>query len=528
MSKIKLINVSKSFGEKKLFEIDNLEILEGQKIGIVGKNGTGKSTFLNIIANKIQPDTGKIETKGKISYINQLDNIEENRFSKISGGEKMLEIIKNKIKENPDILLADEPSTNLDIFNVQYLIKQLKEYKGILLIISHDRSVLDNICDYIIEIENGCIKKYKGNYTDYKMQKNMEKARKKFEYFQYIREKERLQKAIIGSKNNEKSIKKAPKRMGNSETRLHKREATEKREKLEQHSKALETRLKQLQEKEKPEKEYSIYFQIPENLKIRSKEIIKSDKFSLTIQGKQLLVDTKFYIPTNKKIAIIGKNGVGKTSFIKRIINKDEQININPQASIGYFSQKLDNLDENSNVLENVIKDSVQDERTVRNILASLYLKDDKVYSNVKDLSGGEKVKVALAKILVSNANLLILDEPTNFLDIESIEGLENLIKAYTGTVLVISHDKDFIDNVCDNIILIEDKNIKQYEGNYSQYLTLSQNRRNKKIISNDRILLEFKLTKLNSEIALVKDEKEKGQLENERKSIIEQLANIN
>ena len=160
--------------------------------------------------------------------------------------------------------------------------------------------------------------------------------------------------------------------------------------------------------------------------------------------------------------------------------------------------------------------------------MASLYLKDDKVYSNVKDLSGGEKVKVALAKILVSNANLLILDEPTNFLDIESIEGLENLIKAYTGTVLVISHDKDFIDNVCDNIILIEDKNIKQYEGNYSQYLTLSQNRRNKKIISNDRILLEFKLTKLNSEIALVKDEKEKGQLENERKSIIEQLANIN
>lgn len=369
--------------------------------------------------------------------------------------------VKNKIKENPDILLADEPSTNLDIFNVQYLIKQLKEYKGILLIISHDRNVLDSICDYIIEIENGCIKKYKGNYTDYKMQKNMEKERKKFEYSQYIREKERLQKAIIGSKNNEKSIKKAPKRMGNSEARLHKREATERREKLEQHSKALETRLKQLQEKEKPEKEYSIYFQIPENLKIRSREIIKSDKFSLTIQGKQLLVDTKFYIPTNKKIAIIGKNGVGKTSFIRRIINKDEQININPQARIGYFSQKLDNLDENSNVLENVIKDSIQDERTVRNILASLNLKDNKVYDNVKDLSGGEKVKVALAKILVSNANLLILDEPTNFLDIESIEGLENLIKAYTGTVLVISHDKDFIDNVCDNIILIEDKNIK-------------------------------------------------------------------
>ena len=223
-----------------------------------------------------------------------------------------------------------------------------------------------------------------------------------------------------------------------------------------------------------------------------------------------MLADTKFYIPTNKKIAIIGKNGVGKTSFIRRIINKDEQININPQARIGYFSQKLDNLDENSNVLENVIKDSIQDERTVRNILASLNLKDNKVYDNVKDLSGGEKVKVALAKILVSNANLLILDEPTNFLDIESIEGLENLIKAYIGTVLVISHDKDFIDNICDNIILIEDKNIKQYEGNYSQYLTLSQNSKNKKNISNDKMLLEFKLTKLDSEISLSKDEQEK------------------
>ena len=153
-------------------------------------------------------------------------------------------------------------------------------------------------------------------------------------------------------------------------------------------------------------------------------------------------------------------------------------------------------------------------------------IKDNKVYEIVKNLSGGEKVKVALAKLLVSNSNFLILDEPTNFLDIESIEGLELLIKQYAGTVLLISHDKRFVDNVCDNIILFKDKKLVQFDGNYSDYLKYEENKDKNKALSNDRLVLEFRLTKLDSEIALENDSNKKLLLEKERKEILSKLKN--
>ena len=139
MQKIKLINIKKSFGDKEILNIENLVIQDNQKIGIIGKNGAGKSTLLNLIAQITKPDEGIIELKGKVSYIQQLDNIQENRENSKSGGEKILEIIKQKFQENSDILLADEPSSNLDINNIEYLIKKLQNYRGTILLISHDR-----------------------------------------------------------------------------------------------------------------------------------------------------------------------------------------------------------------------------------------------------------------------------------------------------------------------------------------------------------------------------------------------------
>lgn len=182
-------------------------------------------------------------------------------------------------------------------------------------------------------------------------------------------------------------------------------------------------------------------------------------------------MNTKIYVLSNRKTALLGKNGIGKTTLIKEILSKNSTFSINPQAKIGYFSQDLSILDENISSLENVMTDSIQSETTARNVLGNLNIKDNKVYEIVKNLSGGEKVKVALAKLLVSNSNFLILDEPTNFLDVESIEGLELLIKQYAGTVLLISHDKRFVDNVCDNIIIFKDKKLVQFDGNYSEYL---------------------------------------------------------
>lgn len=244
------------------------------------------------------------------------------------------------------------------------------------------------------------------------------------------------------------------------------------------------------------------------------------------------------------------KTEFGKTTLIREIIkDNNKDITINPSINIAYFRQNLDNLNPEKSVIENVMEDSIQSQTTIRNILGNLNIRNDDVYKLVKDLSGGEKVKVSLAKIILLDANFLILDEPTNFLDIQAIESLEKMLKAYKGTVLLVSHDKSFIDNVVDNIILIEDKKITQFDGNYSKYLEKKQNIyddnndvnndknnykkgnknyykfRSKKeeiLSSNNKLLLEFQIAKLESEIATTTDNNKKEELINKLNTLKE------
>lgn len=197
-------------------------------------------------------------------------------------------------------------------------------------------------------------------------------------------------------------------------------------------------------------------------------------------------------------------------------MSQEKGINVNPSLDIAYFRQNLDNLNPDKTIIENVAENSVQEQTVIRNILGNLNIRNDEIYKKVVDISGGEKVKVSLAKIILSNSNMLILDEPTNFLDIEGIEALEEMLKAYKGTVLIVSHDRKFIDDIADNIIILENGDIKQYEGNYENYLE-NQNQKpratNQIKLSNDKLLLQFKRAKLESEIASTKDEKRKQEL---------------
>ena len=211
---------------------------------------------------------------------------------------------------------------------------------------------------------------------------------------------------------------------------------------------------------------------------------------------------------------------LGKTTLITNILEGNSDININPSCRISYFKQDLNNLDDNKTVLENLLEDTSQDETTIRNILASLNIKKEDVYKKISYLSGGEKVKVLLTKIMISKSNFLILDEPTNFLDIESIEALEFLMKEFKGTILFVTHDVDLINNVATNIMIIENKKIVEYEGNYAKYLEYKENK--KKTISNNSLLLEFKLAEITSKLSICKDEKEKEKLEEEYKKLLE------
>ena len=518
---IKLENVSKSYGDREIIKIDKLEIYDGDKIGIVGKNGAGKSTLFDIISKDCIADTGKIDVKGKIGYIKQFNyTLEPN----LSGGEIEKAEINKVLKENPDIILADEPSSNLDIASIQYLIKRFKEFIGTILLISHDRRLLDEVCSKIIEIDNSKINIYLGNYTDYKNQKEMEIKTKEDNYIKYIKEKEKLEKAINISKNTAKNMKKTPSRMGNSEARLHKREVENKREKIEGHTKALQSRLEKLQVAERNIKELPVYMKVPDTNIIKAKFAITGENLNIKYNKNIILDDINFNLPSNKITGLIGKNGAGKTSLVKRILSNDENIYINERVNIGYFSQNLDVLDNNKTVLENVLKDSIQDEVTVKNILANLYIKGNDVFKNINNLSGGERVKVAITKLLVGDYNLLILDEPTNFLDIYSIEALEKLIKMYKGTILLISHDINLIDNVCNYLFIIDNKKLIEFNGNYTEYEEFkdSQMERKAKLAYDNDLLLDVKISEIISKLSYTNDEVKRKELEEEYQELIE------
>lgn len=245
--------------------------------------------------------------------------------------------------------------------------------------------------------------------------------------------------------------------------------------------------------------------------------------------NRELLKINKLEINDGEKVGIVGKNGAGKTSLINRILSNDENVRISGQAKIGYFSQDLSILDNEATVFQNVMNDTIQSEVTVRNILANLNIKGNDVYKKVGVLSGGERVKVSIAKLLVSDYNVLILDEPTNFLDIPSIEALEKLLREYKGTILLVTHDKTLINNIAQNLLIIEDKNIVEFEGNLEKYQEYKEKKKlvNKANLENDKLLLSMKISEIISKLSIEKDEGKRNELEQIYKELIEKKKNL-
>lgn len=533
-------NVEKYFGIRKVLEVKDLKVYREDRIGVVGLNGSGKTTLLNMIYGDIKPEKGHIRTLGKVSYIKQLedeykDTIEgkyESQFGLkdkdveyMSGGEQTRLKIAKALSENPLLLLADEPTSNLDLEGIDMLVENLLQYDGALMIVSHDRDLLDKVCNRILEIEDGQIKLYEGNYSQYREQKELEKKTKETEYEKYIREKKRLKKAIVETKNKSKSIKTTPKRMGNSEARLHKMGSQSARRSLEKKAKALETRLEKLEVKDKVKEIEKIKVDILSD-EIYSKVIIEGKNIRKSFGKRVLFKDGEFQIYNGAKTALIGKNGSGKTTLLKMIIDGDKGISISKKAKIGYFSQDLSILDEDKTIIENILYSAIYDETTVRTILARLLFRRDDVYKKVRVLSGGERVKASLAKILMSDFNILIMDEPTNYLDIYSIEALEKALISYEGTILFVSHDRRFIEKVADKIIYIEDNNIKSFDGTLNEIenrIYKSEEEDTKRIMER-KTVLEYRMSEILGKLSMPSKNDDIEALDKEYKEILKEL----
>ena len=479
-------NLKKYFGDRLIIDLESLRIYSEDRIGIVGVNGAGKTTLVNLLSQRLEPDEGWVKINGKYAYVSQLEPSEKKMISpemasrfgvariwdeKMSGGEKTRFKLAVAFDEDSLMIFADEPTSNIDIAGIEVLEERLAEYQGALVMIAHDRSFLDKLCNKILEVENGKIKLYSGNYSEYSKEKAKERERAQFEYEQYVNEKKRLERVTVEIKEKAKSIKKAPKRMGNSEARLHKMGGQKAKAALARAVKNIEARIEHLEVKEKPQNQEVIKLDIAETKRVYSKVIIEGHSLRKSFGHKVILEDAEFTIGNGAKVALIGPNGCGKSTLLKMIINQEAGIRVAPGAEIGYFSQDMSILDEDLTILENVMAESIYEETYARIFLSRLLFKREDVFKQVSVLSGGERVKVSFAKMLLKDINLLVLDEPTNYLDINSLDVIEEVLQNYDRTLLFVSHDRRLISSVANHIMTIEDRKIKMFHGDYREYL---------------------------------------------------------
>lgn len=537
-------NIKKYYGDRLVIELDELKIYTGDRIGVVGQNGSGKTTLLDILAGRLRPDEGFVKRYCDVGYIRQFmdDSAKRDETDRparsdrsdradgtdwpqeqdvykgsqgsysgslspkllkefeldrklgrevLSGGEQTRLRIAEAFSIENVLMFADEPTSNLDYIGIDLFRQKLERLESFVLI-SHDRSLLDALCNRILEVRDGKVRSFSGNYTFYSRQYEIEREQADLEYEKYIDEKTSLEEAITNRKQRAKSMKKAPSRMGNSEARLHKRAANNIQGKLHSAANSMATRLEKLEVREKPREIPGIKLDFTLTAPPENKYVISTDKLSFSYGPVKVFDGVGFRIRNGYKTALWGQNGSGKTTLLNLIFarygsgvadsetipysidpdmeNSLTAISIAPKARFAYFRQSFENLVPDESVLWNVMRDSVQKETVARTILARLLLQGNDVHKKVAVLSGGEKIKAAFAKLFVSNANVLLLDEPTNYLDMKSIEALESVMKEYEGTVLFVSHDRNFVKSVADNLLILGDHSVKSFDGGLEEY----------------------------------------------------------
>lgn len=469
---------------RDVLDIDELEIYDYDRIGLVGANGAGKSTLLKVLLGEITVPGCKIIRHGEFAYIPQLDEVtlqddidykvigklgvDEVELDTMSGGEETRLKIAQALSSQVHGIFADEPTSHLDREGINFLIGQLKYSPVALLVISHDRYFLDEVVDKIWELKDGKITEYWGSYSDYLLLKEEERKIQAIKYEKFIEERDRLERAAEEKRKQAQKIKQKTKgssKKKNTESggRLaHQKSTGSKEKKLHNAAKSLEHRLAALENIEAPENIRKIRFRQSKALELYNPYPITGTEINKTFGDAVLFENASFQIPLGAKVAITGGNGIGKTTLLQMIQNHEVGISISPKAKIGYFSQKGYKYNGNQNVMEFMQKDCDYNVSEIRQVLASMGLKQNSIEKSLSNLSGGEIIKLLLGKLLMGRYNILLLDEPSNFLDIPSLEALELLMKEYTGTIVFITHDKRLVDNVADVIYEIKDKKIKQ------------------------------------------------------------------
>lgn len=456
-----LENIEVTFLDKEILKIDRLAIHQFDRIGIVGKNGAGKSTILKILTGKLAPTTVESDPAllGKLNI--PKDSVE------LSGGEQTRLKLAQLFTHYYEALLIDEPTTHLDQTGISFVLEELRHYYGALVLISHDRAVLDELITTIWEVHEGHVRVYSGNYSDYEAQKQLEREGQQEAHEKYVKEKSRLEKAA------QEKMKKAQK-VAEAGT-MSKREANAKPNKsfmtkskgtsqkaMQRAAKSIEKRMDKLQEVQAVKEDRPIVFHKSKALELHNKFPIIADRLTLQVCGNVLLDEVSFQIPLGKKIALTGCNGSGKSTLLNYIANKGDTLILSPKIKIGCFRQMSYQFTTEETVLQFMKNRSEYSEVFLRSVLHSMQFMGTDLQKSVKSLSGGEAIRLQLCQLFAGEYNILLLDEPTNFLDIHAIKALETFIAGYGGTVMFVSHDQQFIANVADLQFTIDGKKLMQ------------------------------------------------------------------
>ena len=532
---LQVSNINKYFNDNHILKDVSFHMNEYDKTALVGINGSGKTTLIRIIMNELNKDSGTISlTRGvSVGYLPQnaiidsdatiyeevlkvkeallqdeqtLRDMEgrmgsvkgseletlmddyhkleeafdraggyriasdisgtlkglgfsEDEFSKkvntLSGGQKTRVALSKLLVGTPDMIILDEPTNHLDMNSIIWLENYLLNYQGAVLIVSHDRYFLDRIVDHVVELDNGVCTSFTGNYSDYAAKKEIIRVSKLNAYLNQQRDIKHQQEVIekLRSFNREKSIKRA-------DSRAH--------------------MLEKIELIDKPT-ENNDRMQIVLSPRIESGKNVLDVTDLTKAYDRKLFTDVSFSLRRGDHVAIIGDNGTGKTTILKiinNIVSADSgDIKLGTNVCIGYYDQEHHVLHDDKTIFEEISDDFPTLTNTeIRNMLAAFLFTGDDVFKPIHNLSGGEKGRVSLAKLMLSEANLLILDEPTNHLDITSKEILENALNNYTGTLLYVSHDRYFINRTADRILELNNQGLTEYLGNYDYYLEKRDN----------------------------------------------------